>query len=208
MNRYEFLAELHRILKPKIYLEIGVQYGASLNLASAAEIAIGVDPRPLTAPHGNQVILSMTSDHYFNNAESQAEAIDFAFIDGMHLYEYVLRDLRNIELRATGNTLIAIDDVLPYNQAIASRVQPPGDWTGDVWKVYYLLHQYRPDLELLLVDTFPTGILLVTGLNPFRVEPWDAVAVWDSGDTVPDIIINRSLAVPPTVALNFVQERL
>jgi hypothetical protein len=196
LNRYDFLAELHRILQPKVYLEIGVQYGASLNLATTAEVAIGVDPRPLVAPQGNQVIMQMTSDDYFNNYESQAEPIDFAFIDGMHLYEYALRDFRNVELRARGDSVVVFDDVLPYNQAIASRSQPPGDWTGDVWKVYYILKEWRPDLLLAMVDTFPTGALVVRNLNPFRVEPWDSGLGWPD-DTVPTEILDRSCAVSP-----------
>jgi len=207
LNRYEFLTELHRIVKPKVYLETGVQYGASLDLAHAAEVAIGIDPNPLTAPHGNQVIMSMTSDQYFMSfKELVAEPIDMAFIDGMHLHEYALRDFKNIERHARTSSVVVFDDMLPYNQAIAAREQPPGDWTGDVWKAYYVLTMNRPDLNVLLVDTLPTGTMVVTDLDP---DNWEALVTGflEGADTVPDEIINRTSAVDPWTALTFIQGR-
>ena len=69
MTRYEFLASLHALLEPKVYLEIGVQYGASLVQAVDADVAYGVDPEPLiefTANNRpNQHIFAMTSDAFF-----------------------------------------------------------------------------------------------------------------------------------------------
>ena len=43
-TRHEFLEQLHLALKPKTYLEVGVQHGTSLVLAHGAELAIGIDP--------------------------------------------------------------------------------------------------------------------------------------------------------------------
>jgi hypothetical protein len=208
LNRHEFLTALHAVLKPKIYLEVGVQHGTSLKLAHAAETAIGIDPHPLCGPAGNQVIFKMTSDEYFQQADLLAP-IDLAFIDGMHLFEYALRDFANVERYCHHfSSVIILDDVLPYNQAIAAREQPPGDWTGDVWKVYFLLRMYRPDLTLQLVDTSPTGTLVVTDLNPGVYVNWHKDLVWGSGDIVPTEIIERERVFHPSVVINDIYERL
>src|SRR5262249_16663152 len=42
----EVLAALHRLLQPATYLEIGVETGETLALASAARVAVGIEPRP------------------------------------------------------------------------------------------------------------------------------------------------------------------
>jgi hypothetical protein len=39
-------------------------------------------------------------------------------------------------------------------------------WTGDVWKVVPILRHYRPDLHVTVFDSSPTGLAVVTGLNP------------------------------------------
>lgn len=204
MWRHEFLVALHAVIKPKVYLEVGVQTGASLRLAHAAETAIGIDPRPLCQPEGNQVIFSMTSDEYFRTAEVPGP-INLAFIDGEHLVEYALRDFINIERNSWPNGVIVFDDVLPYDAAIATREQPPGDWTGDVWKMYYILASERPDLQVTLVDTQPTGTMVVSNLDPFKREGFGTH--WTTDADVPDEILNRSLAVHPYIVINQIYER-
>jgi hypothetical protein len=39
-------------------------------------------------------------------------------------------------------------------------------WTGDVWKVVAILKKYRPDLLVTPVNCPPTGLVLVSNLNP------------------------------------------
>ena len=43
---YYLLRELHLLLRPAHYLEIGVQYGESLCLAEPETQTIGIDPEP------------------------------------------------------------------------------------------------------------------------------------------------------------------
>lgn len=208
MTRHEFLQHLHDLLNPKTYLEIGVQHGWSLNLAHAAESAFGIDPQPLIQASGNQVIYTMTSDDFFDQG-IVLPPVDLAFIDGMHLYEYALRDFANVERFSHPDTVIVFDDVLPRNQGEAAREQCPGDWTGDVWKVFYALRMARPDLNLTLVNTQPTGVLMAQQGTKGVMGGWD---VWSVESiitsfapsymsTVPDDVINRAHAVDPLTAL-------
>lgn len=209
-TRHEFLAQLHDLIQPRGYLEIGVQYGTSLALAKCP--AIGIDPAPMLQGHFKDTrVFTMTSDQFFHDYDPVVDLfgddhLDLAFIDGMHLYEYALRDFMNVEEYSNPRTVVVLDDVLPYNAAIATREQPPGDWTGDVWKVPLILRTWRPDLHTLLVDTEPTGTAVVFGLNPeskklrnlYPTITLDYVTTWED---VPEPVLSREGAVSAEEAL-------
>lgn len=191
---------VHAVRQPSTYLEVGVQFGTSLALATGAQTAIGIDPRPLAHPSGNQQIFAMTADDYFQYYADPELSIDFAFIDGSHIFEDALRDFINVEMHSHENTVVVFDDMLPYNNDIAVRAPLPGDWTGDVWKLFPVLNKYRPDLKIALVDTSPTGTMLVWGLDRKRTDL--ALAYGDilddyarEGIPVPAFMLNRSTNV-------------
>lgn len=162
------LEKLHTTLMPKVYLEIGVRHGRSLKLARQA--AIGIDPAPdinIELEENHQCI-RMTSDDFFEleaDKRLDGKTIDLAFIDGMHLFEFALRDFINVEKHAGPNTVVVIDDVLPNHPIQAKRQRNSAAWTGDIWKLTECLQEQRKDLKLTLLDTYPSGLLLVTGLN-------------------------------------------
>lgn len=145
-----------------------MQYGHSLACAKGAQTAIGVDPYPQVRPTGNQIIHNMLSDDFFVYLAPPELVIDFAFIDGSHLFEDALRDFMNIEKHSHPRTVVVFDDVLPYNQEVGGRHMVPGHWAGDVWKVKPILDWVRngSTLQSILVNTQPTGALLVWGLDP------------------------------------------
>lgn len=211
----DFLKQVHETLEPRGYLEIGVRNGDSLKLASCPAIGIdpaynipGLDNRKLLQTYGNAILYSDTSDGFFAVQDDLAPSrfehfdVDLAFIDGMHLIENVLSDFINIERHSNERTVVIFDDVLPYNQAIAAREQPPGDWTGDVWKIIPILECFRPDLAMWSVDTSPTGALVVTGLDAespgarFLSDHYADIVegvccLGSVSDAVPDYILDR-----------------
>ena len=209
MWRHEFLARAHEILRPEVYLEVGVQTGGSLALAERAGLAIGVDPAPVIRPEherANQRIYAQTSAEYFACESCERPTIDFAYIDGSHLYEDALLDFINIEAHTGPASVVMFDDVLPYSAAIATREQPAGDWTGDVWKVILALAGTRPDLGMATVDVAPTGLLIVTGLNRHDLLLEGAYGLLTGGAGLvdqppPDAILNRTHAVDAETAL-------
>lgn len=214
VGRYEFLDQLHRLLKPRGYLEIGVQYGGSLALAQCP--ALGIDPTPMVTPGTvgaeTQVFVG-ASDFYFSHYKPRMlpQFIDLAFIDGMHLSEFALRDFMNVERVSHSGTVIVFDDVLPYSEAIAAREQPPGDWTGDVWRVIDVLTLYRKDLRMLQVDTFPTGSLVVFDVNPNSVvlnEQYEAIytLLTERTPPVPESILTRRNAISVSDTLETLQQ--
>ncbi len=164
------LAAVHGRFQPDVYLEIGVRHGVSLALANRSRVVVGIDPAPdlriALADHFR--VMSMTSDQFFDNNPMAilGEPVDLAFIDGMHLIEFALRDFMNVERNATVNGVVVFDDIFPNHPLQAERKRQSGVWTGDVWKIIPCLRKYRPDLLLLPVDAHPAGLLFVTNLNP------------------------------------------
>lgn len=222
MPRYEFLARALAIWQPSVYLEIGVQLGSSLALAEAAEYAIGVDPHPIVTRENvrpNQDITAWTSQYFFDHdapalptlASGARAVVDFGYIDGSHLFEDALSDFIALERYCGSRSVIMFDDVLPYNQAIAVRTQPPGDWTGDVWKIYPLLSENRPDLLPVLVDVAPCGLLMVFDLDPASTVlagSYDTIMEeWQGGELVDSGTLERVDAISADAALDLLDTR-
>jgi hypothetical protein len=172
-NLNEVLTSLHTHLRPKRYLEIGTWTGGSLALASCASLAIDphfglatdvVTVKPVCA------LYQMTSDDFFGNHDPTqvlGGPIDLAFLDGLHLFEALLRDFINTEKYCRRNSVIVLHDCIPPVLAWTPRTPPPGDaWTGDVWKVPLILRKYRPELKIYPLDSPPSGVVLITNLDP------------------------------------------
>ena len=168
------LAGLHQELKPSWYLEIGVLSGSSLKVATANTIA--VDPQFVLDPQvyaGKKELhlFQTTSDAFFESGRLAAitEKLDFAFLDGMHLFDFLLRDFINTEKNCTKAAAIAMHDCIPISEIAAERNWDRSKtqaWTGDVWKLVPILKKYRPDLSINVFDCPPSGLTVVSNLNP------------------------------------------
>jgi hypothetical protein len=168
----EVLSRLHALLAPDTYLEIGVDTGATLALATTASIAVGVDPNGAGGqrPGLNAHLYAMESDAFFAG-ETPATAfagrpVDFTFIDGMHWFEYALRDFANAERWSSPSSTIVLHDCLPVSPRAALRERDSSFWVGDVWKVLDILLDHRPELRVFVVPTAPSGLVVVRGLDP------------------------------------------
>jgi hypothetical protein len=176
------LGIIHSCLKPQTYLEIGARTGGSLALATCRSIAIDpvfkLDP-PFFGKKEMCCLYQITSDDFFaryNPEQILGGKINLAFLDGMHLAEYLLRDFINTEIYCNPHSVIAMHDCIPLDAEMARRRQEgPGViksehntdwWTGDVWKVVAVLKKYRPTLRIYALDSPPTGLILITSLDP------------------------------------------
>lgn len=179
----DIIRRAHKIKQPKTYLEIGIETGNVLALASAAQRSIGVDPSPrLSAKLGpNTQVFKETSDAFFTSHAAQLfseERIDMCFIDGMHEARFAFRDFVNAEKWSNPDGVIFMHDVFPINEAIQRPVRDTCFWAGDVWKSLMAIMSFFPDLTVTTLSSPPAGIALITGLNPERdVQPetvWEA----------------------------------
>lgn len=206
----QFLTSIHEQLEPRHYLEIGVERGISMALAQCP--AVGIDPAfSIQAELNNHVTLfRTTSDEYFNRPDPLAptggEPFDLAFIDGLHLFEFALRDFINTERHSSTRGVIVFDDVLPRSIDEAARQRHTFAWTGDVYPVLAVLERYRPELIVLPVRTQPTGLLLVMGLDPANtvlVDNYDAIMAEyrhpDPQPVPPDLIERTATLLPERV---------
>jgi hypothetical protein len=232
VDRHDFLRGLHRVTAARNYLEIGVNDGRSLALSAVP--SIGIDPafKVNVGLRGDIHLVKATSDAFFATKDPLGHlksarnplknirkgrplfshyrggtTLDLAFIDGMHLFEYALRDFMNVERFSRWDTAIVLDDMLPRDVDEAARDRHTKFWAGDVYKLIPVLTKYRPDLMVLPVDTEPTGVLLVLGADPAStvlkdrydeiVEEW----VVPDPQKVPENILSRTDAVSPEAVL-------
>jgi Methyltransferase domain len=210
---YEILKWIHKTLRPANYLEIGVHKGFSLQQAIPDTPTIGIDPEPDIEEEliADVTIYELTSDEFFARYDPAAlfgRPIELAFIDGLHLFEQVLRDLINLEPHSTPETVVLLHDCLPLDEVTAGRERTTDFYSGDVWKAVLVLRRLVPDLEMITVRTGPTGLCLVRGLGGVaeRIERElpDLMATYtdlgydyyvDHRDEMPDEIPNKQDAV-------------
>jgi Methyltransferase domain/Tetratricopeptide repeat len=168
-----WLARFHAELAPATYLEIGVDAGRTLSLARPPTVAIGVDPAFSADPKpfaATTRTFAMESDAFFASPEVGMRLgpapVTLAFVDGLHLFEQALRDFLHVERHAARGSVILFHDCLPLDRATSSRERRTGFWSGDVWKLLPILREHRPDLDVFVIPAYPTGLGVVTRLDP------------------------------------------
>jgi len=130
--RWDLINYLIKKNKYKNYLEIGCDQN---QLFSKVKIVnkIGVDPES----GGN---IRKTSDDFFLNNSNK---FDIIFIDGLHIYEQVKRDIINSINCLEQNGIILIHDCMPDSLAKQAVPRFKMKWNGDVWKAIVDLRQSK-----------------------------------------------------------------
>ncbi len=167
-----WLQWLYDLLAPSTALEIGIFHGHSLALHRPPTVVIGVDPEPVVSqPLRTEThIFAETSDTFFASRRLEAlldgRVLSLGFIDGLHLFEQALRDFMNLEARCGPDSTILIHDTVPLDEPTQRRTRETQFHTGDVWRAILCLKKYRSDLRVFTISTPPTGLTVVTGLDP------------------------------------------
>lgn len=136
------------------YLEIGCQGDICFDAVPMIN-KIGVDPE------GGGTHREYSDDYFSKNTT----LFDVIFIDGLHIYEQVRRDVVNSIKFLKPGGWVAIHDMLPHD-AISEHVPmiSTGPWFGDVWKVAFELASTTGiEFKLIKIDA---------GIGLFRItEP-------------------------------------
>jgi predicted O-methyltransferase YrrM len=160
-SRGQIIQEIINRKNYKNYLEIGCDQDQLFSKIKI-EKKIGVDP----ASGGT---IRETSDNFFkkNNVK-----FDIIFIDGLHKYDQVKKDINNSLLFLNNNGVIFLHDCMPRSFMYQAIPRSRSAWNGDVWKNIvesrtkleidtYVIHAdqgigmilNRPNRKLLELDT-------------------------------------------------------
>ena len=124
----------------KDYLEIGCDKNQLFSKVNI-ENKTGVDPYS----GGN---VKKTSDEFFL---TNKKFFDLVFIDGLHSYEQVKKDILNSVNCLNDNGIILIHDCLPDTMAKQAVPRYKMLWNGDVWKAIVDLRR-NIDLEIFTCE--------------------------------------------------------
>jgi hypothetical protein len=152
-NRISVLNFLIKNSKIDTYLEIGCDKNLTFD-SIFLKNKIGVDP----VRGGTH---RMTSDNFFDENNT---IFDLIFIDGLHHYEQVKRDVINSLNKSKSNSWIVLHDVFPRN-AVEEHTPciTSGPWTGDVWKIAFDLMKINGiEFKIVLIDF---GVLVIRKLQ-------------------------------------------
>ena len=122
-RRYDIINKIIIKRNYTSYLEIGCFKNETFNQINIKK-KIGVDP----VSGGN---LRMTSDQFFIDNK---EKFDLIFIDGLHVYEQVIKDIFNSIKVLKENGIILVHDCLPRKLWYQTPTRMSDTWNGDVWK--------------------------------------------------------------------------
>lgn len=144
-TRTKILNELIKNNGYSNYLEIGVGdkthlHGVNVPLKNKD----GIDPDRNTT-------YRMTSDEAFS-LMPQDKKYDLIFIDGMHLKDYVLRDVNNSLKHLSEGGTIVCHDCNPPNKESATPKQRTKQWFGTAYQAIIELRMIREDLFICVVD--------------------------------------------------------
>ena len=146
--RWDLIQHIINKYKYVNYLEIGCDKDQSFSKIKINK-KVGVDPI-------SGGTIRDTSDNFFINNK---EKFDIIFIDGLHHYEQVIKDIYNSLKILNDNGHILIHDCLPRTIAHQAIPRYRGSWNGDVWKSIVELRT-KPNLEVFTCEIdFGVGVI-------------------------------------------------
>ena len=131
------------------YLEIGCDQNQLFSKVFIKN-KIGVDP----VSGGN---IRKTSDNFF---KENVEKFDIVFIDGLHTYEQVRKDILNAANCLNKNGIILVHDCMPESLGKQAVPRYKMQWNGDVWKAIVDLRQ-KENLDIYTCE-MDQGIGIIT----------------------------------------------
>ncbi len=163
-TRLELILKVLKKVGAKSYLEIGCDKDQIFRHINCQK-KVGVDPI-----RGGS--LRMTSDDYFNTYQDKFDVI---FIDGLHHYEQVSRDVNNAIERLNPNGVIIIHDMMPVHEDEISMPDPIKSphtryWLGDVWRLSFdLMGRSDITFKMIAMDC-GCGIVTKTPQVPTAIQ--------------------------------------
>lgn len=181
LNRLTVIKTLMRQQGLTNYLEIGV-FNGHIFFRVPSTFKIAVDPefrfdnvrkfgKLFANPYNifNRYVEKTSDDFFAQDAPGlfADKKVQVALIDGMHEYNFALRDVENTLRYATDDVVLVLHDCNPATKQSASNFEDWKAsgysywWNGDVWKTILYLRSLRKDLTSFVLDTdFGLGIVV------------------------------------------------
>ena len=148
-NRLYIVQDIIQKKKYKSYLEIGCFDDELFNHVNC-ENKVGVDP-----VSGGTI--RKTSDQFFENNKVYFDCI---FIDGLHKYNQVKKDILNSLKFLNKGGIILLHDCLPNNFYAQATPRCQWEWNGDVWKAIVECRT-KKDIDVYTCNAdFGIGVIL------------------------------------------------
>ena len=202
-DKSEIIQDIFDKIKGKTYLEIGIAEGRNF-VKVKAKNKIGVDPKIIPPKVRRKIKINrligknikyfqMKSNDFFKN---EAEKLfkknksDVAFIDGLHEYHQVLRDVENCLKYLTDKGVIVLHDCNPHSEIVAmpekvrnkvkkkreeakdkikkERLTETNVWTGDVWKAVVSIRSFKKEVKVFTLKS-NRGLGIITRGNPENI---------------------------------------
>ena len=161
LNHIEMIEYFVRLIKPKNFLELGVQFGETTRriIPHIKETYYAVDiyqdenMEYFKKTYDNFIFSNMTTDSFFkyldnNNINLKLEMV---FIDACHSYEATYRDFLNVQKHLVNDGIVFMHDMYPKDLKSTSK-----DLSGDTYKTaekIRLNHNYN--FEILTIPVEP-----------------------------------------------------
>jgi 2-polyprenyl-3-methyl-5-hydroxy-6-metoxy-1,4-benzoquinol methylase len=144
MNRLDIIKILIKKSQAEKYLEIGTKDGYVINNIQC-KYKVGIDPDP-----NSSATFHITSDEFF--AYHNKDIFDVIFIDGLHHYYQVLRDIKNSLKVLNPNGYIICHDINPTEEYLQTVPRKHESWMGDCWKAWVIIRSQMPNLTMKVLD--------------------------------------------------------
>lgn len=151
MTRTNIINAIAKKIDAKSYLEIGTREGSNFDAIDVL-MKVGVDPDPKAKAH-----FHCTSDEFF---VYNRDKFDLIFVDGLHHFNQVYRDINNALKVLNEGGYIVCHDMNPTSELMQRVPREVKQWTGDCWKAWAKLRTGRSDLAMFVVDCdFGVGVI-------------------------------------------------
>ena len=125
ITRLEIVKNIIKLKNFKSYLEIGT-FKDDLFKSVECQNKTGVDP----VSGGN---VRKTSDDFFSKNDKK---FDLIFIDGLHHYSQVKKDINNSLSALNDSGIILMHDCMPRDYYYQAVPRSQYNWNGDTWKAF------------------------------------------------------------------------
>ena len=158
--RYDLMQHIIDKYNFNDYLEIGCDKNQTFSKINIKN-KVGVDPI-------SGGTIRDTSDNFFKN---NLDKFDIIFIDGLHHYDQVLKDIINSINILNNGGFVLVHDCLPRTMAQQAVPRYRGSWNGDVWKSIVKLRT-QSDLDICTCEV-DFGIAIIQKKNNSKILKHD-----------------------------------